>query len=74
MPETGRWVLKIEITKAQLEAIKNLTDDVDGMIGAAPGENDELWSKYVKLIDRMLAKNGISRQWKQGVTNEKANR
>jgi len=66
--------LKIEITKAQLEAIKNLTDDVDSMIGTAPGENGELWIKYVRLIDRMLAKNGMRRQWNQGVTNEQTNR
>lgn len=66
--------MKIEITKAQLEATKNLTDDIDAMIGAAPGENDELWSKYVKLIDRMLEKNGICRDWNQGAANEQTNR
>lgn len=55
--------MKIEITKAQLDAIKKLTDDIDAMIGSAQGENDEIWSKYVRLIDRMLEKNGQSRYW-----------
>jgi len=61
--------MKLEITKAQLLAIINLTDDISGMIGCAYDEDnvndtDVYWKKQVQLIDRMLKKNGYKRSYK----------
>lgn len=53
--------MKLEVTKAQLEAIKYLTDDCAGMIGGGCEEADRIWSKHIRLIDRMLRKNGHDR-------------
>lgn len=53
--------MKIEITKAQLKAIMSLTDDVSAMLGC--GEDDSYWIKYIRLIDRMLKKNGYDRDF-----------
>lgn len=47
--------MKIEVTEAQLEAIKNLTNDIIAMIGC--GEYDKEWKHNINLIDRMLVKN-----------------
>lgn len=49
--------IKIEITEAQLEAIKDLTDDISSMIGC--GNTDDRWEEQVKLIDAMLEKNKL---------------
>ncbi len=49
--------MKIEITKAQLEAVIAVRDDIHAMIGC--GEDDRQWEKNVKLIDRMLKKNNL---------------
>ena len=49
--------MQIEIRKEQLEAIKDLTDDISSMIGC--GETDERWEKQVKLIDKMLSDNKL---------------
>lgn len=54
-------MMKIEVTPAQLEAIKNLTDDCASMVGGGEYESDRIWLKYIRLIDRMLAKNGHQR-------------
>lgn len=54
--------MKIEITKQQLEAIINMADDMSAMTGG--GDNDEIWRKNIKLIDKMLKKNGIERKFK----------
>lgn len=54
--------MKLEITKAQLTAIVSITDDISAMIGC--GENDAVWEKNVKLVDRFLAKNGLKRTYK----------
>jgi hypothetical protein len=51
--------VKIEITKAQLEAIKLLADDTSAMCGVA-GPTDDSWRKAIRLIDRMLAKNKLA--------------
>lgn len=53
--------MKLEVTKAQLEAIKQLTDDCASMVGCGEDSSDEIWQKRINLIDRMLAKNGHSR-------------
>lgn len=51
-------VLKVDITPAQLEVIKDLTDDISGMIGSG-GDSDEVWLRKVKIVDRFLAKNNL---------------
>lgn len=51
--------MKIEITPAQLEAIKHLADDISAMIGSN-GEEDQIWERKVMLIDRMLKKNNLA--------------
>lgn len=53
--------MKLDVTPAQLEAIKRMTDDMSSMIGCGEYESDTAWAKNVKLIDRMLAKNGHKR-------------
>ncbi|SAP76385.1 Uncharacterised protein [Raoultella planticola] len=56
--------MKINVTPAQLEAIKRLTDDCASMIGCGNYEADKAWYRNVKLIDRMLESNGHSRNFK----------
>lgn len=51
--------MKIEVTKRQLEAIINLTDSMSGMIGTGNDFDDH--QKEIKIIDRMLKKNGYKR-------------
>ena len=51
--------MKIEITSAQLEAIKNMSDDVSGMIGGGDSQVNKNWNHYVRIIDRMLEKNNL---------------
>ena len=53
--------MKINVTPAQLEAIKRLTDDCASMIGCGNYEADKVWLRNVKLIARMLESNGHSR-------------
>jgi len=55
---------KLDFTPAQLEAIKRMTDDMASMIGCGEDKSDEIWRKNVKLIDRMLEKNGHKRYFK----------
>lgn len=55
--------MKIEVTPAQLEAIKKLTDDCASMIGSGDDDSDRIWSRHIRLIDRMLAKNGHQRDF-----------
>ncbi len=48
--------MKIEITKAQLQAIKNMKDDIEAMIGC--GEDDDIqWKKNIRIVNSMLKKN-----------------
>ena len=60
--------MKIEITKEQLKAIIEITNDISAMIGCATtvdGFNqDDIWNRQIKLIDAMLNKNGYKRQYK----------
>ena len=53
--------MKLDVTKAQLNAIANIISDVSAMIGV--GEMDKEWVKYIRLIDRMLKKNGFKRRY-----------
>jgi len=52
----------LEMTEPQLRAIIEVTNDIRAMIGAR--DSDEEWKKNVRLIDRMLKKNGYERQYK----------
>ncbi len=63
--------MKLEVTKAQLEAIKSLTDDCAGMIGGGCEEADRIWSKHIRLIDRMLRKNGHDRYFNSQGCNKR---
>lgn len=56
--------MKIDVTPAQLEAIKRMTDDMSSMIGCGNYEEDLAWRRNVNLIDRMLEKNGLKRYFK----------
>jgi len=56
--------MKLDVTPAQIEAIKRLTDDCASMIGCGEEESDKAWSKNIVLIDRMLKKNGHERDFK----------
>ena len=58
--------MKIEITKAQLEAIINLKNDVSSMLGCSETEEngfcqDRVWEKQIKLINKMLINNKLTR-------------
>lgn len=53
--------MKVEITKAQLAAIIDLANTLSAMTGALDeGFNKEV-THNVKLVDRMLSKNGMKR-------------
>lgn len=51
--------IKLELTLPQFEALIEITNDISAMTGC--GDRDGEWNKYVKLIDRMLKKNGYNR-------------
>lgn len=57
--------MKLDVTPAQLEAIKRMVDDVDAMIGCGDSASDGAWERNVNLIDKMLKKNGLSRHFKE---------
>lgn len=54
--------IKLEVTEAQLTAIVNITDEMSAKIGC--GDDDTKRVKWVKLIDKMLNKNGYKRIYK----------
>jgi hypothetical protein len=59
--------VKLEVTEAQLRAIINMADDMEGMLGNGGDldehgkEPDDYWRSYIRLVDRMQKKNGYSR-------------
>ncbi len=55
--------MKLEITPAQLKTIMDLTDDISAMTGCSDEEQNNKWTKDVRLVDRMLKKNGYKRQY-----------
>ncbi|ELY4027189.1 hypothetical protein SMY33_003704 [Cronobacter malonaticus] len=57
--------MKLDVTPAQLEAIKRMADDIDSMIGCGDSASDGAWERNVNLIDKMLKKNGLSRHFKE---------
>ena len=52
--------MKLEVTQAQLDAIKHIKDDIHAMIGTDCEENNKIWTQKVMLINRMLKKNGLA--------------
>lgn len=51
--------IKLEVTEAQLSAIIEMTDEISAIIGC--GDDDSERVKWVRLVDRMLIKNGYKR-------------
>lgn len=51
--------MKLEITEAQLNALINIVDEFSAINGG--GDDDRLRIKWVSLVDKMLAKNGLKR-------------
>lgn len=54
--------MKVEITKAQIEAIKDTVEDLRAMIGCEGDDDndvDKAWKKQIRLIDNFLNKNGL---------------
>ena len=55
----------IQITKEQLKAIIDMTDDTEAMLGngdmegGVDGDNDRIWNHRCILIRRMLNKNKV---------------
>jgi hypothetical protein len=52
--------MKIDVTPAQLAAIKHIKDDIHAMIGTDCEETNKIWAQKVMLINRMLKKNGLA--------------
>ncbi|EEW6789632.1 hypothetical protein D6W19_003111 [Escherichia coli] len=55
---------KLDVTPAQLESIKRMTDVMASMIGCRDDESSNAWGHYVQLIDSMLSENGHKRYFK----------
>ena len=51
----------LELTKAQLNAIMNLSSDIEAMIGCGEGNTDIVWRRNVRLVDRVFENNGYKR-------------
>lgn len=50
---------KIEITEAQLEAIRRMADTLSAMRGVSDGDFDKHAIHDIRLVDRMLKKNNL---------------
>lgn len=53
--------MKVEITKAQLIAITEITDECSAQIGCGEPEHEKTRVKNIRLIDNFLKKNGFKR-------------
>ncbi len=53
--------MKLEITEAQLNAIKRMADDIEAMCGGYDDEVEMNFQKNLRLVDRFLKKNNLSR-------------
>lgn len=51
----------LEITEKQFEALIDIIDESSGQIGC--GDDDELRIHRIKLLDKMLLKNGYKRKF-----------
>jgi len=54
----------LKITPSELLAICDLTDSMSAMMGCGDPEFDAQGKKQIRLIDRMLKKNGYKRDYK----------
>lgn len=54
--------MRIEVTKAQLRAIKNLADTISAMVGCSDKQTDKDFKHSVKMVDVMLTKNGLKQR------------
>ena len=50
--------MKIDVTPAQLKAIKDMADDMSAMIGC-DAEGDYIWERLIKHVDNMLKMNDL---------------
>lgn len=55
---------KLDVSPAQLEAIKRMTDVMASMSVGRADESSYAWDRYVQLIDLMLSENGHKRYFK----------
>ncbi|WP_435624490.1 hypothetical protein [Flagellimonas sp.] len=51
--------MKVEITKAQLKAIQDAIDTVEGMVGNEDQDFNEEATKAARIFDRFLKKNNL---------------
>lgn len=56
--------IKFEVTEAQLIALIEITNEASSQIGGGERDDDMNRIKWVRLIDRMLHKNGYKRSYK----------
>lgn len=55
--------IKLEMTEAQFNAIISMTDTTSALIGGGDEEFDKECTKNVKLVDKMLKRNGYKRNY-----------
>ncbi len=55
--------IKIEMTESELSAIVCLMDDISAMCGGTEQDTTDNWKKQIKLIDKMLNRNGYKRKY-----------
>lgn len=53
--------IKLELTPRQFEALIEVTDTLSASLGG--GDQDDLLRKEIKLVDKMLLKNGYKRNY-----------
>lgn len=60
--EKGEKMKKINVTDAQIQAIKRMADTLKAMVGCADEESgfDKEVTHDVRLVDRMLEKNNLA--------------
>ena len=51
--------MKLDVTRQQLEAIKELTDNMSAMIGTVSDEFNKINRRHIKRIDSMLKRNNL---------------
>lgn len=51
--------MKLDVTPAQLKAIKEMADNVSSSIGCGNEEFDELSAHQVEMVDAMLKQNNL---------------
>ncbi len=51
--------MKVDITPAQLKAIKDMTDDLDAQLGNFDDEPHAIAKHQIKMVDAFLKRNGL---------------